>query len=115
MKKNNDSTTFHLLDRKIERDVITLFKAFSNATRIRILYVLKKQALTVSEISDLLAMSQSAISHQLKELKMARLVTYQKKGRKVYYQLDDHHIHEIFDTAVEHVKEIYNYDEKHNT
>lgn len=106
----NDQADFKLLDETIEQDVVHLFKAFSNSTRIRILYVLKKRALTVSEICQTLSMSQSAISHQLKELKMARLVTNEKQGRKVLYQLADHHIHHIFDMAVEHVKEIYNYD-----
>lgn len=99
-----------MLDEMIVQDVANLFKAISNPTRIKILFALKQNSLTVSEISHLLAMSQSAISHQLKELKMARLVTYHKEGRKVIYQLDDDHVHQIFNTALEHVKEIYNYE-----
>ena len=55
-------------------------------------------------------MSQSAISHHLKDLKVARLVSNHKEGRKVIYQLDDDHVHHIFDTAVEHVSEVYNYE-----
>lgn|SRR5690625_4374692 len=110
MSETNDSTNFKMLDETIEQDVANLFKAFSNPTRIKILFALKNQTLTVSQISHLLSMSQSAISHQLKELKMARLVTYEKHGREIIYQLDDHHVHQIFDMAIEHVKEIYNYE-----
>ena len=110
MPNINDESNFKMLDETIEQDVAQLFKAFSNPTRIKILFALKNQTLTVSEITQLLNMSQSAISHQLKELKMARLVTYQKHGREMIYQLDDDHIHQIFDMAIEHVKEIYNYE-----
>lgn len=102
--------TPEMLDAFVEQEVANLFKAISNPTRIKILFVLRQKALTVTEICNLLDMSQSAISHQLKELKMARLVTYHKEGRKVIYQLDDDHVHQIFDMAVEHVKETYNYE-----
>lgn len=99
-----------MLDENIERDVVHLFKAFSSQTRIRILFALKNKRLTVSEISDLLQMSQSAISHQLRELKLARLVKHEKRGREILYELDDHHVHDIFDLAIEHVKELYKYE-----
>lgn len=98
------------LDEVIEQDIATLFKALSNPTRIKILFALKQQPLTVSEITQTLDISQSAISHQLKELKMARLVSNHKNGRKMIYQLADNHVHQIFDIAIEHVKEVYNYD-----
>lgn len=104
------SNTNKMLDERLEKNVAALFKSFSNPTRIRILFALKAGPLTVSQISDFLSMSQSAISHQLKELKMARLVVYDKKGREILYQLDDHHVHLIFDMAIEHVKEIYHYE-----
>ena len=110
MTYNVHNNNTEMLDEMIEQDVANLFKAISNPTRIKILFALKQKSLTVSEISHLLDMSQSAISHQLKELKMARLVTFHKEGRKVIYQLDDDHVHQIFDTAIEHVKEIYNYE-----
>lgn len=99
-----------MLDEVIEQDVSTLFKALSNPTRIKILFSLKQQALTVTEITRILNMSQSAISHQLKELKMARLVKHHKKGREMIYELADDHVHQIFDMAIEHVKEVYNYE-----
>lgn len=110
MTSRNNESSEGMLDEMVERDVAQLFKAFSNQTRIKILFALKKQKLTVSEISSIVSMSQSAVSHQLKELKVARLVAYEKRGREVIYQLDDEHIHQIFDLAIEHVEEIYNYE-----
>jgi|SRR5699024_2191066 len=98
------------LEDHVQEDLIHLFQAFSSKTRLNILYVLKKQALTVTEISEKLQMSQSAISHQLRRLKFARLVRDQRDGRKVIYTLTDKHIHDIFDLAIEHVKEIYHYE-----
>lgn len=106
----NEVDEIVMLDKKIERDVAQLFRAFSSETRIKILFALKCRKLTVSEISDVLSMSQSAISHQLRELKLARLVTYEKHGREMLYELDDHHVHDIFELAIEHVKELYKYE-----
>lgn len=99
-----------LLDDIIEQDVSALFKALSNQTRIKILFALKKQALTVTEITQTLGMTQSAISHQLKELKMARLVKHHKNGREMIYELADDHVHQIFEMAIEHVEEVYKYE-----
>lgn len=110
MTERDALLNFEMLDETIEGDVAELFKAFSNPTRIKILFALKNRSLTVSQISELLSMSQSAISHQLRELKLARLVNYTKHGRKIIYQLDDHHVHDIFDLAIEHVKELYKYE-----
>lgn len=105
MKESKD-----LLEDNIQEDVINLFQAFSNPTRLNILYVLKKQVLTVTEISEKLGISQSATSHQLRRLKFARLVKDERQGRKVIYTLTDNHIHDIFDLAIEHVKEIHDYE-----
>lgn len=100
----------NLLEDYIQEDLINLFQAFSNPTRLNILYILKKQALTVTEVSERLGISQSATSHQLRRLKFARLVRDERQGRKVIYGLTDNHIHDIFDLAIEHVKEIHDYD-----
>lgn len=108
--EQKESLNIAMLDENIEKDVVQLFKAFSSPTRIKILFALKNERLTVSQISELLSMSHSAISHQLRELKMARLVTNEQRGRSIVYELDDDHVHEIFDLAIEHVKEIYKYD-----
>src|SRR5690625_835685 len=109
MTKQPNSNNEKVLHPVIEQDVANLFKALSNPTRIKILFLLKQETLTVTEISERLNISQSAISHQLRELKLVRLVKGEKRGREVIYELDDHHVHQIFDMAIEHVKEIYHY------
>lgn len=110
MTKQPNSNNEKVLHPVIEQDVANLFKALSNPTRIKILFLLKQKTLTVTEISERLNISQSAISHQLRELKLVRLVKGEKRGREVIYELDDHHVHQIFDMAIEHVKEIYHYE-----
>src|SRR5690625_1461136 len=104
---SNKGDTLHPV---IEQDVSNLFQALSNPTRIKILFLLKQKTLSVTQISEELNISQSAISHQLRELKLVRLVKGEKRGREVFYELDDHHVHQIFDMAIEHVKEIYHYE-----
>src|SRR5699024_4642154 len=99
-----------VMDDMLEQDDSNLFKALSNPTRIKILYLLQQQILTVTKIRDKLDISQSAISHQLRELRLARLVKSNKRGKEMLYQLDDDHVHQILDMAIEHVKEIYNYE-----
>ena len=82
-----------------------LFKTFGDVTRIRILTALSKQELCVCDIADLLGMSQSAISHQLRFLKQARLVKSRKNGKTVYYALCDDHIQTILAQGIAHVQE----------
>ena len=82
-----------------------LFKIFGDSTRIRILYVLFETELCVCDIARLLGMNLSAISHQLRILKQARLVKFRRAGKTVYYSLDDDHIHAILDQGMEHVRE----------
>ena len=81
------------------------FKAFSDKTRLRILTALVTQELCVCDIADLLEMSQSAISHQLRFLKQARLVKSRKSGKTVYYALCDDHIQTILAQGIAHVQE----------
>lgn len=110
MRMYMEHEQIEMLDELLEEDVVNFFKAIANKGRIKILYALKQHSLTVTEISEHVGMSQSAVSHHLKDLKMARLVSNKKEGRKVIYHLDDDHVHDLFDTAIEHVKEIYNYE-----
>lgn len=81
------------------------FKAFSDKTRIRILSALAIHELCVCDIAELLGMTQSAISHQLRFLKQARLVSNRKAGKTVYYKLSDSHIETILQQGFEHIKE----------
>lgn len=81
------------------------FKAFSDKTRLRILTALVAGELCVCDIASLLEMSQSAISHQLRFLKQARLVKSRKSGKTVYYALCDDHIQTILAQGIAHVQE----------
>ena len=81
------------------------FKVFGDTTRIRILYALFQSEMCVCDIAHLLDMTQSAISHQLRVHKGAKLVRYRKEGRVVYYSLDDDHIKAIFDQGYQHIQE----------
>lgn len=81
------------------------FKVFGDTTRIRILYALSQAEMCVCDIAHLLGLSQSAISHQLRVLKQAKLVRFRKEGRVVYYSLDDDHVKAIFDQGYQHIQE----------
>lgn len=86
-------------------DLSELFKVFGDSTRIKILWALDESEMCVCDIAYLLNMTQSAISHQLRVLKEARLVKYRKEGKVVYYSLDDEHVKQIFDQGITHIKE----------
>lgn len=86
-------------------DLAEVFKVFGDLTRIRILCALIETELCVCDISALLEMTQSSISHQLRVLKQAKLVKYRKEGKIVYYSLEDEHVQHIFAQALIHVKE----------
>lgn len=86
-------------------DLAELFKVFGDTTRIKILCALFESEMCVCDIAALLNMNQSAISHQLRVLKQARLVKYRKEGKVVYYSLDDDHVKQIFDHGLVHVNE----------
>ncbi len=87
-------------------DLAEFFKIFGDSSRIRILSLLREDKFCVNEIAQLLQLSPSAISHQLRILRQARLVRYQKIGKEVFYSLDDDHIEKILDQGLEHIKEM---------
>ena len=86
-------------------DLTELFRIFGDSTRIRILYVLFEAEMCVCDIAALLGMTQSAISHQLRALKNARLVKARREGKTVFYSLADDHVKTIIDQGLEHVAE----------
>ena len=86
-------------------DLAELFKVFGDSTRIRILWALDEAEMCVCDIAYLLNMTQSAISHQLRVLKQAKLVRNRKEGKVVYYSLDDEHVKMIFDQGLVHINE----------
>lgn len=80
-----------------------MFKVLSEPTRIRILHALSRQELCVCNLADILGMNQSAISHQLRILRNARLVKFRKEGKEVWYSLDDDHVITLMCQSVEHI------------
>lgn len=92
-----DETLYELAD---------LFRVFGDTTRIKILCALSVSDLCVADIAALLSMNQSAISHQLRVLKQARLVRVTRRGRSSIYGLDDDHVRTIFEQGFRHVRHI---------
>lgn len=92
-------------EEEILYDLAELYKIFGDSTRIRILYALSEGALCVNDIAEALGMTMSAISHQLRILKQARLVKYRKEGKTVFYALADDHVKSIIEMGLEHISE----------
>ena len=86
-------------------DLAELFKVFGDSTRIKIICSLFESEMCVCDLSALLNISQSAISHQLRVLKSSRLVKFRRAGKVIYYSLDDEHIKQIFDAGLHHITE----------
>ena len=100
-----DKVKEHIPDEELLYDLSDLFKVFGDTTRIKILCALFQSEMCVCDIAALLNMTQSAISHQLRILKQARLVKFRKEGKVVYYSLDDDHVKSIFDQGLSHISE----------
>ena len=92
-------------DEEMLYDLAELYKVFGDSTRIKILYVLFESEVCVCDIASVLKMSMSAISHQLRVLKQARLVKYRRDGKTVYYSLSDDHVKTILAQGMEHISE----------
>ena len=92
-------------DDEILYDLAELFKIFGDSTRIKILYVLFESEMCVCDIAQLLNMTQSAISHQLRILKQSQLVKNRRDGKTVFYSLADGHVRTILDQGMEHIIE----------
>ena len=92
-------------DEEILYDLAELFKVFGDSTRIKILYALFESEMCVYDISQLLNMSMSAISHQLRILKQAQLVRFRREGKTVFYSLADDHVRTILGNGMEHICE----------
>ncbi|HBM81299.1 MAG: metalloregulator ArsR/SmtB family transcription factor [Clostridiales bacterium] len=87
-------------------DLADLFKVFGDTTRVKMLWALDESEMCVCDLAALLNMTQSAISHQLRVLKQARLVKFRREGKVVFYSLDDEHIRQIFDQGLNHINEL---------
>lgn len=94
-----------LLDKERYISLATLFKLFGDGTRVQILHALEQHELCVCDLAVLLGLTKSAVSHQLKSLRLARLVKYRRDGQNVYYSLADDHVKKILDMGYEHISE----------
>ena len=92
-------------DEEILYDLAELFKIFGDSTRIKILYVLSEAEMCVCDIAQLLGLTQSAVSHQLRALKQSKLVKYRREGKTVFYSLADGHVKTILSQGKEHIEE----------
>ena len=100
-----DKVLRELPDDETLYDLAELFKIFGDSTRIKILYALFEAELCVCDIAQLLGLSQSAVSHQLRVLKASRLVKPRREGKTVFYALDDDHVRKIIAQGMEHISE----------
>ena len=82
-----------------------LFKMFADGTRVQILHALEQREMCVCDLAVLLGVTKSAVSHQLKALRMANLVKFRREGQIVYYSLADDHVKAIMDKGFEHLRE----------
>ena len=98
-----ESTKKKMLDDNMFNKVSSFFKIVGDDTRLKILYALDNNEMCVCDIANLLNMTKSSISHQLKLLKDHGLVKYRKGGKEVYYMLDDEHVSDVVEIASLHV------------
>lgn len=85
------------------KDLALLFQALSDPTRLRIIHALIQREVCVCDLAAILEMTQSSISHQLKNLRSLRLVKHRKVGRMVYYSIDDEHILSLIEIGLDHI------------
>ena len=94
-----------LPDEDVLYEIAELFKVFGYSTRTRIISALFEKELCVCDIADLLHMTKSAVSHQLRTLRQTKIVKSRRSGKEIFYSLDDEHIKNIYQMALEHLKE----------
>ena len=100
-----DEVIKRMPDEDLLMDLSELFKVFGDSTRIKILYVLLESDMCVCDLAQILNMTQSAISHQLRILKQSKLVKNRREGKTVIYSLADGHVRSIISQGMEHVGE----------
>ena len=92
-------------DMSLLYELSDFFKVMGDGTRIQLLWALEQSEMCVGDLAVILNMTKSAVSHQLKVLRTAKLVKAHKKGKNVYYALNDSHVKDIFERALEHICE----------
>ncbi|MBQ1594500.1 MAG: winged helix-turn-helix transcriptional regulator [Ruminococcus sp.] len=86
-------------------ELADLFKVFGDSTRLRIMYAISDEELSVLSIAETLGMEQSTISHQLRVLRNNKLVRVRREGKQIYYTLDDDHVKKIIEMGIDHLME----------
>lgn len=100
-----DAVSPQLLNTDEAIELAALFKLFGDGTRVRILQALRVHELCVCDLACLLGMTKSAISHQLKALRLSNLVKFRREGQNVFYSLADEHVESILDLGLDHLRE----------
>jgi ArsR family transcriptional regulator, lead/cadmium/zinc/bismuth-responsive transcriptional repressor len=93
-----------ILDEHTAAHVAELFRAFSDTSRVRILYALTTQELNVNVLAEMVGISESAVSHHLRGLRQMKLVVARRGGKEVYYRIEDEHIISLFGEGVKHIR-----------
>ena len=94
-----------IIDEHTAAHVAELFRAFSDTSRVRILSVIVEQEMNVSALSQLVGITESAISHHMRGLRQMRMVNSRRDGKEVYYRVDDPHIIALFHQGLKHIQE----------
>ncbi len=102
---SNDASAEAMPDEELLYDLADLFKTFGDTTRIKILYALMGRELCVADVAELIGATQSAVSHQLRSLKQAHLVKFQRDGKNVIYSLSDDHVYTMLAQGMSHICE----------
>ncbi len=92
-------------DEEILYDLADLFKVFADTTRIKILYAILDKDMCVADIAELVGVSQSAVSHQLRSMKQAHLVKFRREGKQIIYSLSDDHVYAMLSQGLSHICE----------
>ncbi len=93
----------NMLEDKYVGRVAAFFKTLGDDTRVKIIYALSLNEMCVNDITEVLSMTQSAVSHQLRQMKSEGIVKARRSGKNIYYSLDDEHVVEIFEKTVKHI------------
>ena len=100
----NSTQELQPLNPSVVSKLSSFFKVIGDETRVRIIYALSQGEMCVGDISEILGISQSAVSHQLKQLRMEGQVKTRREGKNIYYSLDDEHVVDILNQALKHIK-----------
>jgi DNA-binding transcriptional ArsR family regulator len=102
---NFTPTPSSILDEHTAAHVAELFRAFSDTSRVRLLFALTTQEMNVNALAEIIGISDSAVSHHLRGLRQMKLVVARREGKEVYYRIEDEHIIALFGQGVNHVQQ----------